>query len=579
MKKKFINLNRIKIGMSIVLSTLLIAQNVQGIAFNHDSLRASFSKPENCEFALSNSPEIQTAASVYRPIGFVSSSLIDKFTREHPMLFTPLYFQMLGMALYSEGLTDLVNKRGQFHESIPEEEKKRALSIAGGKGKESVQIQGRMATKIWESIEEAFRLKDPQYDESRATQYTKDALYTDVDSFRATRDYLLENLSQRKQVIEFVRLSLPFGIKMAIDGLTRNQKKAIFLTGITAAGVFSLSYIVNKLMLMVGNPDPSLSSSLIVPILSTLSSSFVIYVYNAPRSQLQKLHLWMMNRHNRRILKQQGLIHKDDGESSLFIDSQFEDLDQLQTDVEVADIEGLVPELPTSTETTEIKEKMFTYGNKLQEMLASVSNFQSLVMQKWGEYTKSMGEPFYALGRLLKVDQDKAKTSLPDNMHKAIVRYREEMNQVFPKLLEMEREFTALVKQFEAHESHLTKILERQGSRLESTAADALREKKLTMAQGKETARLMIEVVKKHQKSLTEEQRSLGVALDGMAKANALQSMNESEKKALSDAIWNLIEMVEKSDVDSEMSTDDKPEEPSTDVANGTSMKGADRTW
>lgn len=501
----------------------------------------------------------------YKPIGFVSSSLVNKLTKERPILFTEIYFRALGEALRRQGFDRMVNAKGVFLENMTENDKARALNIVSGTSERNIQIQCLVARAIWDVLVDAFHLHEANIPMEKMALYAKQAYYTNIDDYVDTHDFLLANLGQKRQIIEFLRLSLPFGVRMALDGLDKSDRKAVFLTGLSATAVSMATYVGSMAGLMIGAPAPGEALPILIAIGSAAAVGTRVYLYNAPRSRLQRVHHWIMNRNNIRVLKKQGLISDRDGESSALVHAIFEDLVPIQNEVSLKDIKAQIPVLPESTKTSDIEKAMLTYSDKINQQLRSVSVYQEMVASAWAARTEEMGEPIYSLARLLTLKNDGTQYSVPDNVRGAINDYSKQMVGIFSNLIEIEEELTALVRKFDFFKETLEGYYLGSRGGMENGAKLAIERALKNLKDGSLTASTLLNVVLATQKSsLQEDKSALDAISSTVAAVSGRNAISATQAESLNKAIWKLTQSVEKAE--------ERTAEPDVTVPSGSGL-------
>ncbi|MCB0349679.1 MAG: hypothetical protein KDD38_00765 [Bdellovibrionales bacterium] len=484
-------------------------------------------------------------SSSYKPVGFVTHTMIDKFTRKHPLLFTQVYFRALGHALSQNGFQNIANTKGVFYETITDSDKKRLTDVLSGTAERSIQLQGAIATSTWNYLVEKFKLDAAEIPDDEIEINSKKAFFNSPDQYVATRKSLLENIEQKKQIAELIRLSLPFGARLAVDGATRSTRSALFMTSLAGVTTAAVTYGAAQVAMMSGVSDPG-----IIPLAAagaaTAASGFLTYFFTAPRTHLGRLQLWLMNSSNRRALKKAGLISEKDGDADLFIDSEFADLGVLQTRVELAMITAALPMIPISTKSDDVQKSLFVYGNQLQQYMALSDAFRSQVMIDWNKRTRAMGEPIYTLGRILSMDKNKARYEIPENVHDAINTYRSQLPDVFNKLIEVKGELEAISLQFGIHVQVLESYLQANSQHLDQESANDINKKLLDLRSGKATAETLVNVTITQLEQLKEEQTVLGTAIEAIVAARANNTLNPSQFEKLSSATQSLMDHLQK---------------------------------
>lgn len=485
----------------------------------------------------------QNVVIKYRPTGYVTGALVNRFSKTTPFLFTDLYFRVLGAALFRNGFEKVVNAKGVFLDHVSDTDRLRAINILGGKSDDNIQLQGRIATEIWNQMVDAFRLKEV-VDTKNSVGFAKKAYYTSIDDYLATRDFLLANLTYKREVIELIRLSMPFGIRMAVDNVARSDAKSIFATAAVTLTTGLLTYAATQILQMLGTPDPGVTPMIIGAAVGSVSG-VATYYYTAPKTHLRKLHLQIMNWANRRTLAKQGLISKEDGESTVFIKAAFRDVEDLESQVTVDKIRAVIPLLPSGVEEKVVQDSMLLYADALAQQLTSVTALQEITTSDLAKQTRAMGEPIATLGRLLQLKGESTAHQIPDNARLAIEDYSKNVVEAFKRLRGIEEKFQALVAQYEMHEQILSAFLGQAENRLNTNAKLAIERKLQEMRTAITTVSTLQNVAMTQKNGFAEEKRALDSALSTISAAQGSNSLNTTQATNLTNALWALSNRVD----------------------------------
>lgn len=471
----------------------------------------------------------------YKPIGFVTSGLLNRFTEQTPLLFTETYFRGLGNALHKQGFDQVVNSRGVYLESS-DNVRTELLDALGGKSQDHVNLQGRIANDVWEYFVAAFKV-DQEMSPDDLLKNSRKAYAKSADDYAATRDFFRSNLTYKRQIIELIRLSLPFGVKMAVRGLDRTETKSRIATGLAVGASAALSYGVAQTLLMVGTPDPGLTA-IAAPLLIAPLAGAITYVSTAPKARLRRLNERLMNWRNRRELKKQGLVSPQGLESTALIEEEFRDLADLQNEVNLEHIQSVFPLPPSDTSDKQVETAMFSYGDKLGKYFASISAFHRAVAAELQDRTLKMGEPITSLARLLESKGGlKTAFALPENSRFAIEKYGEVVAQAFERLQEVESEYDALREKFEMHELVLTSYLERNQSALSDTGRRLVEQKLMDLRKSKPSVQTNLNLARLEKDGLRDEKRALDSALATAGLVDASRGLDDTQRDELKKAI------------------------------------------
>lgn len=504
--------------------------------------------------------DCQVALENYRPIGYVSGALVNRFSNQTPLLFTDLYFRSLGKALFRHGFEQIANGKGVFYEDTSEGARTRALNIAGGKSASNVQLQGTIATEIWNNLVEAFQLREG-LDSEKIVLAAKKAYYDNVDEFMATHDFLMANITYKREVIELIRLSLPFGIRMAIGGVKRSDKRAIFYTGLATLVGGAGNYALVSIYAMLSTLNPGALPLLVTAAVAPLAGGST-YIFTAPKSRLRKLNLWLMNWANRRALKKQGLI-SEDGESTALIHEVFRDLSDLQNEVNVADIKAVVPVLPKSANLDDVESAMMRYADTLSNQLTSVTAFQEAVTTELQKHTRALGEPISSIARILQLKDGQTAYAIPDNARVAIDKYRTQVLQAYDKVAEVEGELQALAEQYDTHLQVLTGFLHQNSGTLDNRAKLAIERKLEELRTAKVSTETIYNVARTQKDTLGQDKAALDGTLTTIAAVQANKALSTSQAGELKNAMMDLAGRMDQAQADV---IQDKDQLPTTEA-------------
>lgn len=480
----------------------------------------------------------------YVPLNYVSGEVLKRFSEGTPLLFTELYFRAVGMALREvdpETFGGAVNAKGVFQERVSPKVKQDVLNVVKGTASANIQKQGHIATAIWNVFVQAFRLDEDELREAEVAGSASRAYYANRDEYLATREFFKSNIQYKREVIELIRLSLPFGVQMAFDNVGRSEARAVFVTAAATASTGIVAFLIAKTMAMLSIPNPGWGPAIFSMLVAPVAGAFT-YFYTAPKNHMRKLHIWYMNRANRQNLKKRGLIDAKDGESSIFIREGFRDLTDLRNEVNVADIRNVLPIPPPSAKASEVESSMSTYGVKLGQQMTSVSAFQDLVSQELAKHTTNMGQPISTLARLLQLNGTQTRYEVPEGARRAIEIYQGQVASAFEQYSEIEEEFTALEQQYEIHYQVLEGWLQSMRSQLDTRTAQKVEQKLSDLRNGIVTVKTLRAVAQTQRETMSGDGRALEKALLAIA---AVQGNASLDATALAQAIGQLTQRVE----------------------------------
>ena len=484
----------------------------------------------------------------YIPTGYVSRNIIDAIAADHSLLFSEIYYRALGVALNEAGFKDVSNTKGAWHNKVSVEAETKVMDMANGQADRTVQIQGKVATAMWTYLYEKFRLGDPDFDESKAERYAKKAYFENrTDAFLQARKFLMEHIGQRRQIVEFFRLMLPFGTKMAINGTRSYKVRTWMKTGLVTVVTGAVSYFALKFAGLSWAPDPGMWPML-VSSGATLSAFSWMWIKLNPRAIPRSIQLKILHARNKKILEKKGLISEDGLEATALIDAAF--LDRLQNEVNEEDIRKVVaiPPAKFDDETVERAMQIDGYGNDLDQMLSNVASFQRTFMEEWLKTTLEMGEPVAAFGRLLTFDEDGNPRQIPENMHLAVEKYHNMMPEVLDRLLEVRGEFRALADNYKVHAQILDAILQSRKSELSDRAYNFMAKRVQALRMGEQAATTQYLVAKQQSETLATEQEAISSALRAIAAVRGNQSMTADQRKEMVTAIINMLDAMEETE-------------------------------
>lgn len=493
---------------------------------------------QTCEVTLKGGELV--LAHEYRAVGYVTKTVVNQFSHTTPILFTEVYFNGLGKALAKEKLFDVVDEKGIFHEKISKIEKLQINDLINN----DVQLQGRLAERIWKFIESKYALSESDLTPEKVLELTHQAGYTKSSEFTKTRQALLNSLSRRSQVVEFIRLSLKFGVTLAIDG---NRRKALIysVTGGTVIG--ALAAAATWITAQLGTTDPGLFP-LYVGAGSAALSGVPIYFYSFSKKDNPFLRIYRhwLNKNNQKILEEEGLISETDGENNLFIDGAYSaSIEKLQSQVEVSDIKMLQPHLPAAADAAELRNALFKFQVKLPEYMAMTNSFMDAVITGWRAKTVSMGEPIFALTKLFEIGE--GVSEIPLSADEGLLLYRKYLEEVFPKVSETKAEFDALVAKYSEYISYLENYLDVNRATLDVAQQVSINEMLMQLAQGRQTVETFALVSQTHLTQLTDENKLLISTLQALATARSSKRLAPEQRTS----IFGLMKIVEQAQSES----------------------------
>lgn len=562
----------------VLTATFSLTGGAEGSAVAAGLASANDASTITCETILSSTPK------EYIPTGYVSRNIIDAIAADHSLLFTEIYYRALGVALNEAGFRNVSNSKGAWHNKVSVEAEAKVMDMVNGEANRTIQIQGKVATAMWAYLYERFRLGDPDFDEGKAERYAKKAYYGNrTDAFLQARKFLMEHIGQRRQIVEFFRLMLPFGTKMAINGTRSYKVRNWMKTGVVTVITGAVSYFALKFAGLSWAPDPGMWPML-VSSGATLSTFSWMWIKLNPRSIPRSIQLRILHARNRRVLEKKGLISEDGLEATAFIDAAF--LEKLKNEVNVEDIQKVVPIPPMAfdEETVERVMQIDGYGKDLDQMLSGVASFQRTFMEEWLKTTLEMGEPVAAFGRLLTFDEEGKARDIPENMHLAVEKYHSMMPEVLDRLLEVRGEFRALADNYNIHAQVLEAILQSRKGELSDRAYNFIAKRAQALRMGEQAANTQFLVAKQQSDTLATEQEAISSALRAIAAVRGTQSMTADQRKDMVTAIINMLDAMEQSEKAalqssvveaSEEEAAAEKEESEKSVATQTAAKGA----
>lgn len=539
--------------MQRLLCALLIFANALSPLAYAESDAAMESTPTPAAKQVSAEPcEVVVRGDVeYQKIGYVTASIVKQLTSTTPLLFTPLYFRALAKALGKNGFTTIANANGVYREKIAKDHQKAVIDVMTGDSDKSQEMQAKVAVAMWNSMVADLQINkdiDPRNEQLEMRK----AYYDSIEDFRGVRQYLKTNLSHKNEAIELIRLSLPFGIQMAADSLGRSFPKAIVLTTVATVGTGLLTYVATKLLALMGSPSGAGFLPYLIPAVSTTLAGASTYFFTVPKSHIQKAQIWMMNFFNRRSLYKQGLISKEDGESTLLIKSAFKDLGQLRDQVSVAKIQMVPPIPPASTEIKDVESSMLRYADQLAQYMNVNSALQEMVATKVQKQSRQMGEPINTLARLLQLKGEGTAYGIPNNARVAIQEYADEIVKGYELMREAEVNYEALLVQYDLHIQVLKAFTDGNDSILDTRSKVLLEQKLKDMEAAKLSIQTLINVVVQQKTTMETDKRALDSALKTIAIAAGNNALNKDQATSLTNDLLKLkktIDAAEASDL------------------------------
>lgn len=482
----------------------------------------------------------------YRATGYVSSALLEKFSYKHPMLFTPLYFRALGIALNAEGFHRISNTKGLFFRAGKAEEKE-VIDAVSGTAQASVQRQGSIATRIYDLMSEALLVKEGNnVNESVIESAAKAAGFTSLDAFLSTREALVVNQDRKAEIIEFIRISLLFGVKMGIDNVGKSGGTAVVITSLVTAGTTAVAYVAAQLGLMLNIPDPG-----DLPFFISLGTATAVgistYLFTAPNTHLNRMRVWMMNRHNRKILKKKGLIG-DGRESTGLIEGSFQDFTEARRLIDKEEIDALVPELPLSADPAEIESKLFRYASKVSGAVPKLSTFLAEIGTQWTLRKESLGDPLKTMLRILEPsDKTVTRYPVPNNAHTVLSNMISDSESIYEKVIEAEAEGNSLVGQFENHISQLENWEKENRAILTPEIQASVTRNIVSLNGGIGVILTLLKVVKANKENLEIEKLTLTSALQSLVVAESTSAFDAMQLASFRADLTKLLRILEES--------------------------------
>lgn len=462
-------------------------------------------------------------ASNYEPVGFVSEAVVKKYLYDSPIFFNEQNRVALIKALNDLGYQNITSSSDPARE---------AMNLLRG----NIQTQAQLAEVLVGEYENMFAINIPNPGNRNLARMATESHYTGVEDFLKTRQ-ALQNMNplQKKQLIELVRITLPWTIKISL-GKNYPHKSAFFISGISGAlsGIFTK--VTATALALLSTADPG-NSPIYWGLGVGLLSGSSLFIVKTPRSGMMpdifsKFILW----NNRRILKSKGL-YSGQQEHTLLVESSFTPkISELKKTVSVNAIEALVPSIDQRDDTS-IGGSLLSFDFPLLEKISLVSNYMINLNEAWENRLTALGDPLSNVQKLFSETGELQAGNIPSSVDDRLQEFRDDMVEINNARIEVKRMFISLQDKIEFYRAYLDSVEAQHSDALSSQTKQDFEKKKIRLAESDQQVRLQMSTLEKHMNNMSAEDDVINNAIMALSSWRSLKSLNAEQSKSVRELI------------------------------------------